>query len=524
MQETDPVAHMQREKTAVVIGAGPAGLTAAYELLSRTGMRVVVIERDPVYVGGLSRTVIFSGNRIDVGGHRFFSKSDRVMRWWAQFLPVSAPADANITYRRTTRALMEGMEVATPADGDNVLHVRPRKTRILYNGKFFDYPLSLSLSTLRALGTRKVLRVAGTYLAAALFPIRPEKTLEDFFLNRFGREVYETFFKTYTEKVWGIPCRELSAQWGAQRIKGLSIVSALSHAVRKLVGGTLSGKSVETSLIEQFLYPTYGPGQMWERVAEKVRSMGGDIRMGSEVMAIDMSGGRITGIRLQTAHAETTLQCDYLLSTTDVKRLVEMLPQVPPAIRTVSEGLQFRDFITVGLLLESVPLEKDGTPITDTWMYIHENSVKAGRAQFFHNWEPHLVAKQGHGWIGLEYFCNEGDALSGLSDAELISLASGEMQTIGLRQNITVLGAIVIRQSKAYPAYFGAYEQFPVVQSYLDSIPNLFPIGRNGMHRYNNQDHSMLTAMGSVDLIARGQTDKSALWSINAEEEYHESK
>ncbi|MBI5457531.1 NAD(P)/FAD-dependent oxidoreductase [Candidatus Kaiserbacteria bacterium] len=515
---------MQREKTAVIIGAGPAGLTAAYELLSQAQMRVVVIERDPRYVGGISRTVNFKGNRIDIGGHRFFSKSDRVMRWWSEFLPVSAPGDTGITYQRTTRALTKGMKVATDADGDNILHVRPRKTRILYNGRFFDYPIGLSLLTLRTLGAQKVLRVAGTYLAAVFFPIRPEKTLEDFFLNRFGREMYETFFKTYTEKVWGVPCRELSAQWGAQRIKGLSVVSTISHAIRKVAGGTLSGKGVETSLIEQFLYPTYGPGHLWERVAENVSAMGGDIRMGSDVTAIDMSGGRITGITLRDAHGETTIQCDYLLSTTDVKCLVEMLPHVPATVRNVAEKLQYRDFITVGLLLEKIPLEKDGTPITDTWMYIHENSVKAGRVQFFHNWEPHLVAKPGRGWIGLEYFCNEGDTLSERSDVELISLASEELQTIGLRQGIKVLDGTVIRQSKAYPGYFGAYEQFPEVQKYLDSIPNIFPIGRNGMHRYNNQDHSMLTAMESVDMIVQGRSEKSALWNINAEEEYHESK
>ncbi len=515
---------MPHEKTAVVIGAGPAGLTAAYELLSRTQMRVIVVERDPTYVGGISRTVNFKGNRMDIGGHRFFSKSDRVMRWWSEFLPVEAPSGADITYQRTTRALTEGMRVATGADGDNVLRVRPRKTRILYGGEFFDYPVGLSPSTLRKLGARKVLRIAGTYLASVLFPIRPEKTLEDFFLNRFGREMYETFFKAYTEKVWGVPCRELSAQWGAQRIKGLSVVSALSHAIRKVAGGALSGKGVETSLIEQFLYPTYGPGHLWERVAGKVSALGGDIRMGTDVTAINAAGGRITDVTLRDASGEVTLRCDYLFSTADIKQLVGMLPRAPLAVKSISKELQYRDFITVGLLLEEKPLEKDGAAIMDTWMYIHENGVKVGRVQFFHNWEPHLVATPGHGWIGLEYFCTEGDALSRRSDPELISLASEELEKIGLRQNIKVLDGTVIRQPRAYPGYFGAYEQFSEVQEYLDSIPNLFPIGRNGMHRYNNQDHSMLAAMESVDMIVQGRSDKSALWKINAESEYHESR
>ena len=515
-----------RRKIALIIGAGPAGLTAAHELLARTDIHPLVCEADTQYVGGISKTVNYKGNRIDIGGHRFFSKSDRVMRWWADMLPVriGEGASTDITYQRSTRALTEGLKRATAADDDDVLTVRPRKTRIIHSGTFFAYPVELSWDTVRKLGLFKMLRISFTYAWVRFFPMKPEKTLEDFFINRFGTELYQTFFKSYTEKVWGVSCRELSAEWGAQRVKGLSITRAVQHALRKIFRiGALSGKSVETSLIEQFLYPTYGPGQMWEKTAREVVVRGGEVLMGTKVKGLEIGEGKIRKVKLETRAGMHEIDVDYVFSTTDVRGLLQML-NAPAAVREVSDNLHYRDFLTVGLLLDRKPTEPDGTPLTDTWMYIHEESVQVGRVQLFHNWSPKLVADPAHGWIGLEYFVNEGDKLWNMSDADLVTLGAAELDKVGLSHGVRVIDGTVIRQPKAYPGYFGSYAQFPAVRQYLDTIPNLFPIGRNGMHRYNNQDHSMLAAMTAVDNIIAGTTDKSNLWSINTEEEYHEEK
>lgn len=511
---------------ALIIGAGPAGLTAAYELATRTDIHPIVIEIDSQYVGGISKTVNYKGNRIDIGGHRFFSKSDRVMRWWSEMLPVRLPESGSndITYQRSTRALTDGMRIATTSDGDYVLTVRPRKTRIIHGGTFFAYPIELSWDTVRKLGVFKMIRIAFTYAWVRFFPLKPEKTLEDFFINRFGTELYLTFFKTYTEKVWGVSCKKLSAEWGAQRVKGLSITKAVQHALRKIFRiGALSGKGVETSLIEQFLYPTYGPGQMWEKTAQKVKEKGGEILMGTWVKRLRVRGAKVEEAIIENAQGEHSIKTDYVFSTTDVRTLLKML-DAPQNVRAISDNLQYRDFLTVGLLLDKKPTEPDGTPLTDTWMYIHEESVHAGRVQLFHNWQPTLVANPEHGWIGLEYFVNEGDHLWTMSDKELVELGTRELEAIGLARGVTVIDGTVIRQPKAYPGYFGSYGQFDKVRRYLDTFSNLFPIGRNGMHRYNNQDHSMLTAMTAVDNIIAGSTDTSNLWEINTEEEYHEVK
>ena len=513
-------------KRAVIIGAGPAGLTAALELLTRTDIHPVVIEQDPLYVGGISRTVQYKGNRIDVGGHRFFSKSDRVMRWWTDILPVAIPAQAqaNIAYRHDTRALTEDLRHARPEDGEYVLHVRPRKSRIIYNGTFFAYPIRLSLETLLGLGPVKILKIGYTYLYAMLFPIRHERTLEDFFLNRFGRELYTSFFKAYTEKVWGTSCKNMAAEWGAQRVRGLSIGKAVRQAVHTLTRGLLGKRSLETSLIEHFLYPTFGPGQMWEAVAHAIRTRGGEVRMGGHVTEIRLKKAG-ADVRIQSAGGAEILHADYIFSSTDVQALIRMLaPEAPTAVRDVAAGLEYRAFLTVGLLLERQPVGRDGSPLADTWMYVHEPAVRAGRVQLFHNWSPALVAHPGNGWVGMEYFCNEDDEVWRMEDAELIALAGRELERIGLCRDNRVLDGTVIRQPKAYPGYFGSYERFDTIREYLDGIPYLFPIGRNGMHRYNNQDHSMLAAMTAVDILASGSADKSGLWSINTEDEYHESK
>jgi protoporphyrinogen oxidase len=316
-----------------------------------------------------------------------------------------------------------------------------------------------------------------------LFPIRNEKTLEDFFINRFGTELYLTFFKSYTEKVWGVSCKELSAEWGAQRVKGLSITKAIQHALRKIFRvGALSGKGVETSLIEQFLYPTLGPGQMWEKAARKVRDHGGEVLMGARVKGLKVRGAQVEHAVIEDKDGEREIAIDYVFSTTDIRTLLAML-DAPKEVRAVSDALQYRDFLTVGLLLDKKPTEADGTPLTDTWMYIHEERVHAGRVQLFHNWQPKLVANPEHGWIGLEYFVNEGDELWRMRDEDLVALGTRELEAVGLSHGVRVIDGTVIRQPKAYPGYFGSYAHFDTVRAYLDTIPNLFPVGRNGMHR-----------------------------------------
>lgn len=518
-------------KTAVIIGAGPAGLTAAWELLRQSDIRPVVLEAG-TRVGGLSRTENYRGNRLDIGGHRFFSKSERVMAWWLEMLPLQdlAGDPLTLTYQHRQRSLAPGATGPDPAVEDRVMLVRQRRSRIYYLRRFFDYPVSLSLGTVSGLGLARTARIGLSYLHAVLWPRREENTLEDFLVNRFGEELYRTFFQDYTEKVWGVSCREISAEWGAQRIKGLSITKALVHHVRKTLRGARGGiqqQGTETSLIEQFLYPKLGPGQLWEEVASRVGAAGGQILLQTRVEALLHDGGRVTAIRARDATGcEVMLPVDYLISTMPVRDLVLGLePAAPDPVTEVASGLVYRDFITVGLLVKSLRIrERDGTEVRDNWIYIQEPGVQVGRLQLFHNWSPYLVADPAFKWIGLEYFCTEGDGLWSRSDAALRELAERELVEIGILAPGVVQDAVVVRVPKTYPAYFGTYDRFTVIRDYLDGIANLFLVGRNGMHRYNNQDHSMLTAMAAVENIVCGRTDKANIWSINAEGDYHEEK
>jgi protoporphyrinogen oxidase len=500
------------EKTAIIIGAGPGGLTAAYELLTRTDIHPVVLERSE-YMGGIARTVRYKGNRLDLGGHRFFSKSDRVMQWWLSHLPVSSVEQAK--------------------HKDLLMLMRRRKSRIYFSRRFFDYPVKFTLATLRNFGFWRATRIAASYLRSAIFPIHPVNNLKEFFINRFGRELYLTFFKTYTEKVWGVPCEQIHPEWGPQRIKKLSIAKALVHFMRQTTNKkdqVASQQDTETSLIDRFFYPKLGSGQMWEEVARKIIAAGGEIVTGTEVDRVDASAGRIVAVSAMDPHGQRRrFAGDYFFSTTSVQELVKALGEsVPKKVREIAAGLQYRDFITVGLLLSKLKLREPdqrlGSLIQDNWIYIHAPDVRIGRLQIFNNWSPYMVANPEQAWIGAEYFCNEGDDLWRKPDAEIVQLAIEELSRIEVIQREDVLDSTVARMPKAYPAYFGAYGRFAEAREYLDGFPNLFLIGRNGMHKYNNMDHSMLTAMTAVDNIAAGITTKTNVWAVNTEEEYHETK
>ena len=540
---------MTRQR-AIIIGAGPAGLTAALELVRRTEIQPIVLEASSA-LGGLSQTVNYKGNRMDIGGHRFFSKSDRVMQWWLEVMPLEQkPMEASsgagaesgngvtavqIRYQGKERAV-PFTGTTPPADG-RVMLVRQRKSRIYFLRRFFDYPIKLTTQTLLNLGPMRTMLAGASYLRAALFPRREEQTLEDFLVNRFGRQLYRMFFESYTEKVWGVPCRQINAEWGAQRIKGLSLRGVVAHFFKTrlrwrgrkdgCIAGGIAQKQTETSLIEQFLYPRLGPGQLWEHVAALVREGGGEVHLDMRVDRIVVCGDRVTAIEALSASGErTSLAGDYAFSTMPVKELMRALSVAPPdAVMEVSDGLIYRDFITVGLLASKLAVrEKDGSPLKDNWIYIQEPDVLVGRVQIFNNWSPAMVADPDTVWIGMEYFCYETDAIWTRSDAELTALASEEIDRIGLLDRGEIRDAHVVRMPKTYPAYFGSYDRFDVIRSYTDSIKNLYLIGRNGMHKYNNQDHSMLTAMTAVDNIAAGIADKSNLWQINTEMEYNEEK
>ncbi len=517
-----------QRKRAIVIGAGPAGLTTAYELLTRTDIAPIVLEQSE-YLGGLSRTVNYQGNRIDIGGHRFFSKSARVMNWWLNILPLEAHASGQvkIAYQGKTTTVPGQEPAPDPLHADKVMLLRNRESRIYFMRRFFSYPITLSVDTLSKLGFARTVRIGFSYLNALLFPIRDERNLEEFFINRFGRELYLTFFKSYTEKVWGLPCKDISAEWGAQRIKGLSILKAITHVLAKL--SPFPQQNVETSLIEQFLYPKFGPGQMWEETGCRVKELGGEILLGWSVERLERTeDGRIVAVAAR--HAATgerrLFSGDYFFSTMPVKELIAGIEPPPPEpVREVAAGLIYRDFITVGLLCDAVKLrEPSGELVKDNWIYIQEPDVLVGRLQIFNNWSPAMVADSTKVWLGLEYFCNESDALWQKSDAEIIELAKSEMATLNMVDSASVSDAVVIRMPKTYPAYFGSYERFSEIIKWVDTLENLFLIGRNGMHKYNNQDHSMLTAMTAVDNILAGIRSRDNLWALNTESEYHEEK
>jgi len=522
------------DKKAIIVGAGPAGLTAAYEFLERTDVQPTVLEKSDV-IGGISRTMEYKGNRFDIGPHRFFSKSDRVMDWWANMIPIEQLPDGfhEITYQNKKRTIKGSEAGPSSASTDNIMILLQRKTRIYYLRKFFDYPISLKVQTFTNLGLTKTMRIGFSYLKAAAFPIKPEENLEQFITNRFGKELYRTFFKDYTEKVWGIECHKISAAWGAQRIKGLNIFKALWHAFRKIFQGVgdLRQKNTETSLVEQFLYPKLGTGSMWIETARKVREMGGEISMNKEVDKLKVENNRVVSATVRDSVTGETAEMtgDYFISTMPIKELVNKLDcDVPANVKEIANGLVYRDFIEVCLLVNKMKVkdvEAGGRSlILDNWIYVQENDVLVGRMQIYNNWGPSMVADPDKVWLGLEYFCNETDDIWTWADDKLVELGGDELQKIGIVDKVDVVDGTVVRMPKTYPGYFGTFDRFDEMRAYIDKIENLFLVGRNGMHRYNNQDHSMLAAMTAVDNIVAGITTKENIWDVNTEMEYHEEK
>lgn len=513
---------------AVIIGAGPAGLTAAFELLKADEeIQVTVLEESEV-LGGISRTVQFKGNRMDIGGHRFFSKDQAVMDWWEKMMPIQGSAACDDRLLNRKKNLKPGGP--DPETEDRVMLLRQRVSRIYYGHKFFDYPISLKWQTIKNMGFFCTIRAGFSYLASCVHK-REETSLEDFYCNRFGRVLYSMFFEGYTEKLWGRHPKEISPEWGAQRVKGLSILAIIGDMFGKLFKG--KDRKVETSLIEEFWYPKYGPGQLWETVAAEVEGAGGTILSGSCVTGFERgSDGRVSAVLYEKQGIQERTEADIVISSMPIKDLIAGMPDVPQTVRTIAQGLPYRDFVTVGLLVPALKL-KNGTKlktlnniVPDCWIYVQDTGVKLGRIQIFNNWSPYMV-KDPHRtvFIGLEYFCQEDDSFWNMSEKECVDLAIKELVGMGILDSAAdVMDYHRERVKKAYPAYFDTYDRIDEVKAWLDGCANLYCIGRNGQHRYNNMDHSMATAFEAVRNILTGRKDKSNVWNVNTEQEYHEER
>lgn len=506
-------------KTAVIVGAGPAGLTAAYELLNRGEGRwhPVVVEALPV-VGGIARTVSRNGRSFDIGPHRFFSKSDEVNALWDKILPrQGAPARDDILLKRTCTLADGGPD---PEKSDRVMLRRHRLTRIYCWHHFFDYPISIKLATFVAMGLVRTWKAGWSYIYAT-FVKRAEKSLEDFYINRFGRVLYSMFFEDYTEKLWGIHPSKISPEWGAQRVKGLSLWKALANVF------VPKGGRRETSLIEEFSYPKRGSGQFWTALADEVRAKGGEILLGSAVSKVCVEDGKIVGVALADGRE---IACDALFSSMPIKDLVPMIGGAPVEVEQIAEDLPYRDLITVNLVVDGMALKNDtkfptaGNYIPDVWIYVQERSVKMGRLEVYNNFSPYLLEDyREHALLAVEYFCSQDDALWSQTDAAVEEKCIAELKRAGiLDEKVKLVDASLVRTLKAYPAYFGSYGRFDRVREWLDGFDNLYCIGRNGQHRYNNMDHSMLCGMEAVRALL-GQTDKATVWNVNSEKAYHEA-
>ena len=514
-------------KKVIVIGAGPAGITAAFELLKQSTDYEVIVLEETNAIGGISRTVQYNGNRMDIGGHRFFSKDAEVTEWWNNLMPMQGkPSFDDILTQRTFELNPNG---PNPETEDIVMLKRRRVSRIYYKHKFFDYPVKMNLNTVLNMGLFTTMTAGFSYLWSVVRKL-PETSLENFYINRFGRKLYSMFFEGYTEKLWGRHPRDISADWGAQRVKGLSIIAILKDIFGKLM--PWKQKNVETSLIEEFSYPKFGPGQLWETAAEKIEEKGGKIIKNAKVINFQTHNGKITGVTYTHNGKTIDENADIVISSMPLKDLVAGIRNAPQEIADIASGLPYRDFVTVGLLLNELNMQNKtklktlNNIVPDCWIYVQDTGVKLGRIQIFNNWSPYLVAKpEENVWIGLEYFCKEGDKYWNMSDEEWQNFGISElikMKVISTAED--VLDSHVERVKKAYPAYFDTYKDIDRLIAYLKGFENLYCVGRNGQHRYNNMDHSMATSFAAVKHILGKTDDKDAIWQVNTEKSYHETK
>ncbi len=517
-------------KKVIIIGAGPAGLTAGYELIKdgKDEYEVVILE-ETEEIGGISRTVRYNGNRMDIGGHRFFSKDSRVMDFWEELMPIQGVNSFDDEKLGRVKNLKEGGP--NPEKEDTVMLLRTRVSRIYYLKKFFDYPISLKLQTFTNMGLIRTIKAGFSYLKTR-FVKKEENSLENFYINRFGKVLYSMFFEKYTEKLWGRHPKEISADWGSQRVKGLSITAVLKDAIGKIFGGKKK-KQVETSLIEEFWYPKYGPGQLWETLAEKFQEKGGKLLKGYAVKKINIENNKIKSVVCIVNGTEVILEGDIFVSSMPVKDLVLGFDgqEVPNEMLDIAKGLPYVDFQTVGVLVNKIKLKNKtkmktlGNIVPDCWIYVQEPEVKMLRLQIFNNWSPYLVKDaENTVWIGLEYTCQEGDKYWNMDDKEFSEFAIDELASMNIIDKEDVLDSHREKVKKAYPAYFDTYEHMDKLVEYLSGFENLYCVGRNGQHRYNNMDHSMATSFEAVKNIKEGKTSKENIWNVNTDKEYHETK
>lgn len=484
-------------KKIVIIGAGPAGLTTAYEILKKEKNVDILILEKSNKIGGISRTELYKGNYIDIGGHRFFTKDEEIMNLWTEILPIENKEN----YKK-----------------NDILLIRNRVSRIFYNNTFFDYPLSFSFDTLNKLGFLNAFKCGISYLKTFISK-KEENNLENFYINKFGKKLYSIFFKDYTTKLWGKAPDKISSDWGAQRVKGISIKELLKNYFCK-------NKSKETSLIETFYYPKLGPGQLYEKMSEKIQQMGGKIIYNCNITNIKIFDNNVKKITYIENEKYNTINVDYLVSSMPIKDLINIFSNVPKNIKTMANNLDYRDFITVGILVDKLLIKNlsDKKLIPDTWIYVQDNSVKLGRIQIFNNWSPYMVKNKQKIWLGLEYFCNENDKFWNLDDESIKEFAIKELIKIKFVEKIDIKDSVVIRNLKAYPAYFDSYKKIDKIKKYLFKMGNLYCVGRNGQHRYNNMDHSMKTGLICARQILNNTKNNEELWEVNTEKKYHEVK
>ena len=522
-------------KKVLIIGAGPAGVTAGCELLKKSKDYEVTILEASGDIGGISRTVHYEGNRMDIGGHRFFSKDERVTSWWQEMMPMQgAPA---YDYKKLGRSVPLSEGGPDPEKEDRVMLTRNRVSRIYYKKHFFDYPVKMNANTIKNMGFGTTMQAGFSYLGASMHKL-PETSLENFYINRFGRKLYSMFFEGYTEKLWGRHPREISADWGSQRVKGLSISAVLRDIFSKMnPAKKRDSREVETSLIEEFSYPKFGPGQLWESAASDFEKMGGKIIRHANVTGVHNKDGKIDSLTYQLtaedgSEENVTETADIVISSMPLKDLAAAMDDVPADILAIAEGLPYRDFVTVGLLVKKLNLKNEteiktlGNIVPDNWIYVQDTGVKLGRIQIFNNWSPYMVKDPENTiWIGLEYFCSEGDEYWNMDAREWAKLGTKELMKMGVLADYHDVIAYHREQvKKAYPAYFDTYAQIDQLIGFLNGYENLYCVGRNGQHRYNNMDHSMETSFQTVDNILSGKKDKDNIWNVNTDKEYHEEK